>query len=158
MPITLNDLTINPDGVDMATLLDDWTWAMPEPVRPVLLSAMGDAFAQGASGAVYFVDMVEGTVTPVAEDGATFETLLADTEFVTNHLFPARVVQLRNAGLTLKPKHVYSHKQPLVLGGEDDTENVEVTDVIVHISIHGQIHRQVKDLPDGTPIGEIEIE
>ncbi len=51
MPITMNDLTISPKGIDMDTLLAEWTLAMPEPLRPVLLTAMGDAFAQGASGA-----------------------------------------------------------------------------------------------------------
>jgi hypothetical protein len=63
MPITMNDLTISPDGADMNTLLSEWEWAMEEPLRPVLLTAMGDAFAQGESGAVYFIDMVEGGLT-----------------------------------------------------------------------------------------------
>ena len=158
MPITMNDLTISPDGVEMETLLDDWSWAMPEPLRPVLITAMGDAFAQGQSGAVYFVDMVEGKITPVAEDGASFQALLTDNEFVTDHLFPARIVELRSAEKNLEPGQVYSHKQLLVLGGNDEVENVEATDVSVHISIHGQVHRQVKDLPDETPIGDIKIE
>ena len=158
MPITMNDLTISPDGVDMDTLLNDWAWAMPEPLRPVLLTAMGDAFAQDESGAVYFVDMVEGTITSVADDGASFQSLLSNTQFVTDHLFPSRIVQLRNAGKTLKPKHVYSHRQLLVLGGDDGADNVEVTDVSVHISIHGQVHRQVKNLPDGASIDSIKIE
>jgi len=158
MPITMNDLTISPDGVDMTALLSDWEWAMPEPLRPVLLTAMGDAFAQGESGAVYFIDMVEGSVTSVADDGPSFQSLLSDSQFVTNHMFPSRIVELRNVGKTLKPNHVYSHKQPLVLGGNDDADNVEVSDVGVHVSIHGQIHRQVKGLPDGASIDSIKIE
>ena len=157
MPVTMNDLTISPDCVNMETLLDEWSWAMPEPLRPVLLTALGDAFAQGESGAVYFVDMVEGAITPVAEDGASFQALLSDTQFVTDHLFPSRIVQLRNPGKHLKPNPVYSHKQLLVLGGNDDADNVEVTDVSVHVSIHGQVHRQVKDLPDGASIDSITI-
>lgn len=157
MPITMNDLTISPKGVDFETLLSDWKWAMPEPLRPVLLTAMGDAFAQGESGAVYFVDMVEGSVRPVADDGEAFQALLRNSEFVTDHLFPSRIVELRNAAITLLPKQVYSHKQLLALGGADDIDNVEPTDVSVHVSIHGQVHRQIKDLPDGTPISEIKI-
>ena len=153
----MNDLTISPGSVAMDTLLDEWSWAMPEPLRPVLLTAMGDAFAQGESGAVYFVDMVEGKITSVADDGASFQALLSDTQFVTAHLFPSRIVQLRNAGKTLKPNQVYSHRQLLVLGGNDDADNVEVTDVSVHISIHGQVHRQVKDLPGGASIDSIKI-
>lgn len=158
MAITMNDLTISPEGIDFDSLLSDWTWAMPEPLRPVLLTAMGDVFAQSESGAVYFIDMVEGLVIPIADDGPSFQALLSDTQFVTDHFFPSRVVQLRNAGKNLEPQKVYSHKQPLVLGGNDDSDNVEVTDVGVHVSIHGQIHQQVKDLPDETPISDIKIE
>ncbi len=158
MPITMNDLTINPDGVDMDSLLNDWAWAMPEPLRPVLLTAMGDVFAQGESGAVYILDAVAGSITSVAHDGASFQPLLSDGQFVTDYMFPSRIVELRNVGKTLKPQHVYSHKHPLVLGGADDTDNVEVTDVQVHLSTHGQIHRQVKDLPDGAPISSIKLE
>lgn len=157
MPITMNDLTISPKGIDFDTLLSEWKWAMPEPVRPVLLTAMGDAFAQGESGTVYFVDMVDGNVRPVADDGETFQSLLRNNQFVTDHLFPSRIVELRNAAITLQPKQVYSHKQLLALGGTDDIDNVEPTDASVHISIHGQVHRQIKDLPDGTPISEIKI-
>ena len=157
MPITMNDLTINPKGIGMETLLSEWTWAMPEPLHPVLLTAMGDAFAQGESGAVYFVDMVEGNVRVVADDGESFQSLLRNNQFVTDHMFPSRIVQFRKAGMTLQPGQVYGHKQPLVLGGNDDIENVEATDASVHISIHGQVHRQVKELPNGTPISEIKI-
>lgn len=157
MPITMNDLTISPSGVEMDSLLSEWEWAMPEPLRPVLLTAMGDAFAQGESGAVYFVDMVEGNIRVVADDGDSFQSLLRNSQFVTEHMFPSRIVQLRNAGLTLQSKQVYSHKQLLVLGGADELDNVEATDVSVHISLHGQVHRQVQDLPEGTPISEIKI-
>ncbi|MDX1930794.1 MAG: DUF1851 domain-containing protein [Pirellulaceae bacterium] len=157
MPITMNDLTINPNGVDLDQLLSEWTWAMPEPLRPVLLTAMGDVFAQGESGAVYFVDMIEGNIRNVAEDGESFQLLLRDNQFVTDHMFPSRIVQFRKAGMTLQPAQVYSHKHLLVLGGMDDIDNVEATDVAVHVSIHGQVHRQVKDLPAGTPISEIKI-
>ena len=158
MPITMNDLTIKPQDLDLETLLDEWSWAMPEPMRPVLLTAMGDVFAQGESGTVYFVDTVEGTINAVADDGESFQSLLKDSQFVTDHMFPSRIVQLRNAGKTLPPQHVYSHTQPLALGAKDDLENVDVTDASVHISIHGQVHRQVKDLPPGTPISDIKIE
>lgn len=157
MPITMNELTISPKGIDLDTLLSDWTWAIPEVLRPVLLTAMGDAFAQGESGAIYFVDMIAGKVRLIAEDGESFKSLLRDNPFVTDHMFPSQIMQYRDAGMTLQPGQVYSHKQLLVLGGEDEIDNIEPTDVSVHISIHGQVHRQVKDLPDGSPISEIKI-
>ena len=101
--------------------------------------------------------MVDGSIRCVADDGDSFQSLLRNNQFVTEHLFPSRIVQFRNAGKTLQPREVYSHKQLLVLGGADDVDNVEATDVSVHINIHGQVHRQVMDLPNGTPISEIKI-
>ncbi|MDA0374249.1 MAG: DUF1851 domain-containing protein [Planctomycetota bacterium] len=157
MAITLNDLTISAHGVDMDSILDDWIWAMPEPMRPVLLTALGDAFAQGQSGAVYFVDAASGEIRAVADDGATFQGLLRDARFVTEHMQPARIVAHRRAGLELAAQQVYGRRTPLVLGGADDIDNVEVTDVTVHLSIHGQVHEQVRDLPDGAPISAIRI-
>ena len=158
MPITMNDLTISPRDVAMNALLADWQWAMPEPLRPVLLTAMGDVFAQGESGTVYFIDVVGGEIDSVADDGATFQELLTNNQFVTERFFPARIVHLRKAGKTLEPQQVYSHERPLVLGGDDEIDNIEPTDVSVHVSIHGQIHQQIKDLPEGTPISQIKIE
>jgi hypothetical protein len=154
----MNDLTISPEGLDRETLLSDWSWAMEEPMMPVLLTAMGDVFAQGQSGAVYFVDVACGTVERVASDGSQFQSILRDESFVTEKMHPARIVELRNAGLALGPGEVYSYRQPLVLGGDDELENFEMTNVAVHLSIHGQIHHQVKDLPPGTPIGDVKIE
>ena len=158
MALTLNDLTINLDQVDCDTLLSDWAWAMPEPMQPVLVTAMGDVFAQGDSGAIYFADMVEGKITPVAEDSTEFESLLQDPDFVTDLFFPARVLELREADITLEPGEVYGHQTPLVLSGEDELDNIAPIDVSVHVSVHGQIHDQVKDLPPGTVITDIEFE
>lgn len=157
MAITMNDLTISPEGLDRDALLEDWGWAMEEPMLPVLITALGDAFAQGQSGAVYYLDATGGTIDRVAGDGQEFQGLLSDSEFVTERMFPARVVELRQAGLTLAPGEVYCHKHPLVLGGEDTLDNYEVASVKVHMSMMGQVHRQVKDLPPGASISEIKI-
>ncbi len=51
----------------------------------------------------------------------------------------------------------YSCKTPLSLGGQLEAENFERTDLQVHYSRLGQIHRQTKDLPPGTKIGRIKF-
>ena len=156
--LTLGDLTINPEGLDRETLLAGWAWAMEQPMLPVLLTAMGDVFAQGESGAVYFIDATAGTITKIAEDGATFQQLLGDVEFVTGTMHPSRIVELRDAGVPLGQHEVYSHKHPMVLGGSDELDNYETCHVTVHVGMLGQIHEQVKDLPPGTPISDISFE
>jgi hypothetical protein len=38
-----------------------------------------------------------------------------------------------------------------------EPSNFEPTDLAVHFGMLGQIHAQIKDLPEGTPIGEIKF-
>ncbi len=157
MSLTLEDLTIEPEGIDPVALLADWEWAMESLMLPVLITAMGDVFAQTDSGEVCFVDVIGGEVIPVCDSSEAFEEALDDDEFIDEFFYTERVQELRDAGLKLSGRQVFSHKLPLVVGGEDEVANFETADAIVHVSIHGQIHRQVKDLPDGAEIGEIEI-
>lgn len=158
MSITMNDLTISPDGVEWTQLLREWKWLMCEPMKPILLTALGDVFAQGESQAVYFLDANVGSIDKVALNGDEFQNKLRDIRFVTEKLLPARILQLRKAGITLKPGEVYSHSHPMALGGEDNNENVAPTSVLIHLSLYGQIHRQIKDLPEGTSISDIRLE
>lgn len=50
------------------------------------------------------------------------------------------------------------YKKPLFLNGEDDAPNLEIVDMEVYWSISAQLWLAVKDLPDGTRIGNIRIE
>lgn len=50
-----------------------------------------------------------------------------------------------------------AHRVPLYLGGSDTFDNFEISDLEVHWSLSGQLRRQVRDLPHGTPIGKVEI-
>ena len=58
----------------------------------------------------------------------------------------------------LGPGQVYAFSTPPALGGEVTVENAEVADLEVHLSLMGQLHRQIADLPEGTPISEIRLE
>lgn len=131
----------------MDSLLDDWKWKEQEPVKPILITALGDVFVQGYSGKIYFLDAVTGMISEIANDQSSFQLLLKDTECVTNKMFPSTIIDMRKNGLISSENEVYFHKKPLVLGGEDIVSNYEVTDIEVHISLMGQIHRQVSELP-----------
>ncbi|MBM6403443.1 DUF1851 domain-containing protein [Phycicoccus sp. CSK15P-2] len=47
------------------------------------------------------------------------------------------------------------YKRPLFLGGQDVVANVELSDLDVYWTIMGQLRRQVRGLPEGTPITEV---
>lgn len=53
---------------------------------------------------------------------------------------------------TPRPDQVVAPKQPLFLGGSDALADLELTPLVVAVSLGGQIWEQVKDLPPGTRI------
>jgi len=57
----------------------------------------------------------------------------------------------------LSEGHCYSPKVLPLLGGSFDVDNFEQTPWHVHVSINGQIHQQIKDLPVGTKISGFDI-
>jgi hypothetical protein len=58
----------------------------------------------------------------------------------------------------IAPDECVGYKTPLFLGGEDNLDNMELTDLDVYLTLCAKLWNKVKDLPDGTPIGEISIE
>jgi hypothetical protein len=59
--------------------------------------------------------------------------------------------------LALSAKPSAPHKAPLFLGGKDSLSNLERTDLDVYLSLCAKLWNKVKDLPEGTPIGELII-
>jgi len=46
---------------------------------------------------------------------------------------------------------------PLFLGGQDEFENFEISDLEVYWAINGQILEKTRGLPDGARIGEMTL-
>ena len=53
---------------------------------------------------------------------------------------------------------MFSFKHPPALGGTAAVDNLEPTDLEVHFSLTGQLHRQIAELPEGTPIERIRLQ
>ena len=56
------------------------------------------------------------------------------------------------AGMTLADQQCYGFKIPPVLGGQYEIANVAPKTLTEHYSFMALIHRETRDLPDGTPI------
>ena len=155
--MTIDDLTVDLARCNPATLLDDWAWLLPDDAKPVLVTLWGDVFLCDAEGRIRYLDTCEATITEIADDAELFRAMLDSPPFVEQWFHPEEVELLRTDGLELGLGECFSYKHPPVLGGADDPDNIEVCDVAVHLSLSGQIHQQVKDLPDGTAIDEVKI-
>lgn len=156
--MTLNDLTVNFSNLDVENILTDWHWLIGDNKLPVLLTACGNAFIQDTKNkTVHFLDTVDGSIEEVTESPKEFELYLSDKEFIISYFEVELIGDLMKSGVNLQENKIYSYIKPPILGGKCEIENIEVTDISVHFSIAGQIHCQVKDLPEGTQINDVVI-
>jgi hypothetical protein len=157
MRITWNELTVNPEGVDLDGLLSEWRWLVDDSFEPVLISALGDLFLRHSDGRIFWLSSGWGQLTEVANSAEEFKQLMVQRENAEEWFVPGLVGDILAAGKRLGPGQCFGYNVPPVLGGEIEPDNFEPTDLQVHFGILGQIQRQVKDLPPSTPISEIKI-
>lgn len=139
--------------------LEDWRWLIGPQLQLWFVTKAGDVLLRNSSNdSIHYLDVTAGIVEQIATSRANFESRICDVE---------------NAGLWLKPEIVdgqalldmrpaknqcLSFIHPPILGGQIHPDNFEICDILVHLSISGQILRQVKDLPPGTEIADIKIQ
>ena len=157
MRITWNELTVNFQTHTEEDLLEEWRWLLGDSMQLCLVSSMGDMFLGNAEGQIFWLDAGTGQLQQVAESQPEFQQLMQRPENANQWFMPQLVGDLISSGVCLGPGQCYSYKKPPVLGGKIEPGNFEPTDLSVHFSILGQIHRQVKDLPPGTEISNIDI-
>ncbi len=157
MLVTWNELTVNPYGLDLKGLLSEWRWLVDESFEPVVISALGDLFLRHDDGSIFWLDAGWGRLSRVAESAEEFKRLMVEPENAELWFRPHLVGDLLTAGQPLQQGKCFGYKIPPVLGGQAEPGNFEPTDLQVHLGVLGQIHRQVKDLPPGTPIHDVRI-
>lgn len=64
----------------------------------------------------------------------------------------------KNGLANIKYNECLGYKVPLFLGGKDEPNNYEVQDLEVYWHIQNQLYKKVKDLPEGTKIGNINLQ
>jgi hypothetical protein len=146
----------SPDLLSKA--LTDWQWlADLAGKQPIVTSAFGDVFLQGDDG-VWFLDTVEGKLSREWDSPTSLQAQLNTVDGQDRYLMAGLAVAAFDSGLLPDDRQVLSFKVAPVLGGSFELQNIEVSDLMVTLSIAGQIHQQIKDLPPGTPISGIHID
>ena len=139
-------------------LLDDWRWLLPDDVELVVITKAGDAFVRRlADGAILWLNVIDGSIEQVSASLDEFQAAITDEQYVQAWFMPDVVQGQAQLGMDPGENQCLSFKQPPVLGGQIDPDNIEVIDIAVHFSIAGQIHQQVKDLPPGTKINQVTV-
>jgi len=150
--VNINDYLIDQRGKDWPQLLSGWGRDIPESFTLWLVNRFGDAFLVVDDGSVHMLDAGGGQVSRIADSRDHFAELLDRDDNANNWLMIPLVDECAEALPPLKESQCYGFKVPPMLGGEYVLDNIEPTDLSVHYSILADIHRQTKDLPDGTQV------
>lgn len=140
------------DETRYAQALESWDWVddIADKV-PVLSTLFGDVIFQDRVG-FWFLDTVEGTLTQPWTDRSELQASLASEGGQDQYLLAGLAIAAHQSGLVLSDEEVYSFKVPPMLGGQFEVSNVEATSFVVSTNIAGQIHNQLKDLPEDAQI------
>jgi len=151
-------LSIDLVDLDCDRLLSDWRWLVPADLRPFSLTIFGDWFFEDERGRVHFLDTIGGQLSMIAPNRAAFLAARQIPENIDQWYMPDLAFLCHTRGLMPGCGQCLGFKIPPILSGLVDVDNVEVCDLMVHESIAGQIHRGVKDLPEGTMINRFVVD
>jgi len=156
MKTNLDDLTVefNIDTAD--TLVESWTWLTGTNKKALLVSVIGDIFLTDSSKKVYWLDVGVGKLKVAADSIQDFEEKLEDVEQVNEWFMIALATELRLSANKLKGGQLYSYKKLPIMGGDYTVDNFAPLNIEAHFHYTGDIHRQIKDLPNGTKV-EIKV-
>ena len=149
-------LFIHVSEADILSGLDAWKWLPLSGLSVLAVSAFGEVFLRNADGEIFQIDTIEGALSKRANSLADLTRALDAAETRDEILLAGLVMAARQMGLNLSDGECYDFKIAPVLGGPMDLDHVETTSFAVKLNLAGQIHEQVKDLPQGTEI-EIKI-
>ncbi|RYZ27121.1 MAG: DUF1851 domain-containing protein [Chitinophagaceae bacterium] len=152
MTLDYRQFTKDISKIDLEDICSEWQWLLNHQYKPIIVSLSGDMFMTATDGTIHWLDTGIGKLQKVAETEEAFKAALQDIDNIDSWLLASVVLDLLDRGMILKENQVYSYKLLPILNGDFSTDNFEMTDMSVHFSITGQICKQVKDMPDGTPI------
>jgi hypothetical protein len=156
--LTWDDLLIEDPTLDFQRLLADWKWLLQGQYRVVAGTKFGDWFIERPNGAVEILDATDGSLRQLAESTAAFRASINTQARQEEWLLSLLVLSLHEKGVIPGPGQCYGFKIPLILGGKAITDNVQVMDLVVWVSLCGQLHEQLSRLPPGGRITGFEVQ
>jgi len=133
-------------------LLTEWRWLLGGHARLVGWSSSGDLFVADARGAVSRLDTGVGDLELVAASGDEFRRVLSDTERAQDLLLLSVVQEFEQHHGALRPGECLGFTTLPILGGAYTVENRFRLAVAEHAAVTGDMHRQLRDFPDGTRV------
>jgi hypothetical protein len=150
--MNLSDYLLSQDGHDWSSLLTEWADVLPPDFTIWIVNRLGDLVVVLPDGSVHMLDVGIGSLKRLADSREHFVEAIDEGDNAGQWLAIPLVDACVASGMTLSGDECYGFKIPPMLGGSYEASNLEPTSLAVHYGLLGEIYRQTKDLPDGTPI------
>ena len=139
-----------PDG--SADLLHEWRWLLGGHARLVGWTASGDLFVTDVRGAVLHLDTGAGQFEEVAPNAVDFHITLRDESQAEALLLLPVVRAFEQRHGPLGSGECRGFTTLPVFGGTYTTENRYRLSIAEHAAFTGNVHRQIRDLPEGAQV------
>jgi hypothetical protein len=141
--------TFEPGEYDAA--LATWSFLGLDGLEPWFTTAFGDVFLIGDDG-VYWLDIVSGELTHAFETPEEAQKRLATDEGMDEYLLAGLAFAAAEAGLVPGATEILAYRVPPVLDGEFEVTNLVVAPFAETVRRAGELHDQIKDLPEGAEV------
>jgi len=152
MKRSLDDLTVKFNNDTSDKLTENWTWLIGTDKKVFLVSTVGDMFLTDSNERIYWLDVGGGELKLVADAIEDFQEKLKDVEQVNEWFMIDLATELRHSENKLKDGQLYSYYRLPIMGGNYTVDNFAPLSIEEHFRYLGEIHKQIKDLPDGTTV------
>jgi len=146
-----NDLLIH-EPLPPGDLLAEWRWKVGGAATLLHVSRSGDAFGTHPDGHVWWLDTGGGELAEVAGSVTAFEALINDAAVAARLLLSPVVMEFVRLHGPFPVGRCLGYTMLPVLGGTYTVENRWLAPIHEHFGVTGELHRQLRDFPDGTPV------
>lgn len=142
----------HPATPDLGDLLTEWRWLLGGRARLHGWSSAGDLFHADEQGRIWRLDTGAGESERVADSAEALDRALADPAAAAELLLLPVVEEFEAARGPLGRGQCLGFVTLPVFGGAYSAENRHPVAVAEHAAFTGDVHRQIRDLPDGARV------
>lgn len=141
------------EGLPLESLLANWRWLCPQQVRLVAVDAFGDLFLENADGTICRLDVCGGQLDRIAESIRQFQAGANSFERRTEWFHEDVAIALAEQGFPVSKGKCVGYKTPIVFAqASGAASNVYVAQLEAYVAFLGDLHLQIRDVPDGEKV------
>lgn len=140
------------EHLDVERLLAEWRWLCPGRMTLVARNAFADLFLRNEAGHVLRLEVAVARLRKVADSEAQFRDLAQTGKNCEEWFAEADEKAAAGRGLIANADQCIGFSVPLVLAESDTPNPPYIADLYEHVSLLGDVNRQIAHLPDGSKV------